>query len=608
MNQDGASNGLTAPSGPAQERVIRAALGAAGLSVSDVDVVEGHGTGTSLGDPIEAQALLATYGQGRVGGPLWLGSLKSNIGHTQAAAGVSGVIKMVMAMRHGVLPRTLHVDVPSPVVDWASGAVELLVEEREWPGVGRPRRAGVSSFGVSGTNAHVIVEQAPDVVEEDVAGVVGVPGVGIPLVVSGKSDAALSGQAGRLVGVLGSGVDVGGVAAGLVLSRGVFDCRGVVWGEGVEGLLSGVGVLAGGGSGGGVVRGSVVPGEVGFLFSGQGSQWVGMGRGLYEAFPVFAAAFDEVCGCFGEGLSGVLRGVVFEGVEGVLGRTEFTQPALFAVEVALFRLVESWGVRPGFVAGHSVGEVAAACVAGVLSLGDACRLVEARGRLMGGLPVGGVMVAVEASEEEVVARVEGVEGVGVAAVNGPRSVVVSGAEGVVEEVVAFFRGVGRRVKRLEVSHAFHSPLMEPMVEEFRGVVSGLEFGEPSVGVVSMVSGRVVQGGEWSDPEYWVRHVGEPVRFADGVEALAGAGVSVFVEVGPGAVLTALGRGVGVEGEFVALMRAGRSEVAAFVEGVSRAFVAGAEVDWAAVLGVTGRKARAGGLPTYAFQRERYWLE
>ncbi|MFF1908761.1 SDR family NAD(P)-dependent oxidoreductase, partial [Kitasatospora sp. NPDC058218] len=589
VNQDGASNGLTAPNGPSQQRVIRQALASARLSAAEVDAVEGHGTGTTLGDPIEAQALLATYGQERQK-PLWLGSVKSNLGHTQAAAGVAGVIKMVMAMRHGVLPATLHVDEPSSHVDWSAGGVRLLTEQTAWPEVDRPRRAGVSSFGISGTNAHVILEQGPAELPVEVP----VQAGPVPVVLSAAGEVALRAQAARLAPLVeDSPVAVLGQA--LATTRAVLDHRAVVVAGDAAELRQGLLALAAGEPGAGVVTGSATNGGWAFLFAGQGAQRGGMGSELYERFPVFARALDEALELLD------IRGEFFGADAEVLEGTGIAQPALFAFEVALFRLWESWGVRPDAVAGHSVGEVVAAHVAGVLSLADACTLVAARGRLMQALPAGGVMVAVEVTEEEVLPLLG--DDVSLAAVNGPTSVVVSGAGPAVERVVAALSG--RRSRRLRVSHAFHSPLMEPMLDEFRQVLAGLSFESPTLRFVSTVTGAPVSE-EIATPEYWVEHARKAVRFADAVSALHADGVETFVELGPDGVLSAMGSAVAPAGVFVPSVRRDRDEPASVLTALAHAHVRGASVAWDAVFGRS--RGPAVDLPTYAFQRRHYWLK
>ncbi len=617
VNSDGASNGLTAPNGAAQQRVIRQALANAGLTTADVDAVEGHGTGTTLGDPIEAQALMATYGQGRAADrPLWLGSLKSNIGHTQAASGVAGVIKMVEAIRNGVLPRTLHVDEPTPHVDWQDGGVELLDRARPWPRTGAPRRAAVSSFGISGTNAHVVIEQPPaaEPVTRQPADAVAPPVV--PWVLSARSAAALRDQAVRLRDHVEAAaeVDVVGVGRSLATTRAVLGHRAAVLAADRAGFLHGLTDLAQDTPAANVLR-EAGDGRLAFLFSGQGAQRAGAGRELYRSFPVFADALDAACAHLDPALDRPLREVLFAESgspdAALLDRTVFTQAALFAFEVALFRLYESWGITPDLLFGHSIGELAAAHVAGVFSLPDACALVAARGRLMQELPPG-AMLAVDLPEEQAAALVADLaDRVGLAAVNGPAAVVLSGETRAIDELDTRVRAAGRRAKRLTVSHAFHSPLMDPVLDAFAAVARTVDFHPPVLPIVSDVTGEPVDAAAVRTPEYWVRHVRETVRFADAVATLRGRGATTFLEIGPSGVLTAMARdcldGTGADdAAAIASLPAGQDEHEAVLKAVSRLHVRGVRPDWQAVFAGWGGGRST--LPTYAFQRERFWPE
>ncbi|MGW2279754.1 SDR family NAD(P)-dependent oxidoreductase [Streptomyces sp. NPDC001770] len=603
VNSDGASSRLTAPNGPSQQRVIRQALAGAGLTAADVDVVEAHGTGTSLGDPIEAQALLATYGRGRPAGrPLLLGSVKSNLGHTQAAAGVAGVVKMVMAMRHGEVPPTLHVDAPTDQVDWDAGAVELALERSPWPDTGRPRRAAVSSFGISGTNAHVVLEQAPSEEEAAAADAEATPAAAsaepraatpVPWIVTGRSPEALAGQIARLREHLTGGEDAApaDVALSLATTRTHFEYRAVAVGSESGALLDALAAAP---------PLTPVGGRTAYLFTGQGSQRPGMGRELRRAYPVYAETFDAVCALADPRLERPLAEVI-DGDPALLTRTDYAQIAIFATEVAVYRLLESWGAVPDFLAGHSVGELAAAHVAGVLSLPDAVSLVLARGGLMAALPAGGAMAALRTTEEEVVPYLD--ERVGLAAVNGPRSVVVSGTEEAVDALAARFGGG----KRLKVSHAFHSPLMDPMLEAFAEAASRCAYQEPRIPVVSALTGALAAPGELTTPGHWVDHVRRPVRFAPALAALHELGVRTFLEVGPDAALTALATEcLPPDSACLPVMRRDGDAPHDVVTAVARLHAAGGTVDWEAFH--APHHARRTDLPTYAFRRTRLWLE
>ncbi|MFG2697352.1 type I polyketide synthase [Kitasatospora sp. NPDC048407] len=668
VNQDGASNGLTAPNGPSQQQVIRAALADAALRAEQIDAIEAHGTGTRLGDPIEAQALQAVHGPERPADrPLWLGSVKSNIGHTQAAAGVAGVMKMVLAIRHGELPGTLHAGTPNPHVDWSDGGIRLLTAHTPWPETGNPRRAGVSSFGISGTNAHLIIEQAPaiaavpalDRTDTPAAPTTDTPaatpaaatmalaadtatptarrtGPPVPLLLSARTPEALRAQAGRLVGRLDADPDVElvDVAYSLATGRAPLEHRAAVLGRDRASVRRSLTALARGTTAGRLLTGGGVrPGRTAFLFPGQGSQRAGAGAELYGEDPVFADALDEVLTGLDPHLDLNLRDLLFAepGTPDaeLLDRTRYTQPALFALETALFRLVRHWGVRPDLLMGHSIGELAAAHAAGVLDLPDACALVTARGRLMDELPEGGAMVAVEAGEEEVrqALSAEDRDAVDIAAVNGPASVVLSGDEDAVRRLAGTFRDRGRRTRRLSVSHAFHSARMDGMLDAFRDVAESLTYHAPGIEIVSNLTGRTATAAELRSPDHWVRHARGTVRFLEGARQLRAAGATTYLELGPGGVLSGMlhaclpeadsdsapggsapapGGSVPAPGGpgAVPLLRGDRGESDAVRTALASLHLRGVAVDWSA--GWSGTDVRRVDLPTYAFQHRRFW--
>ncbi|AUG80452.1 Putative polyketide synthase [Kitasatospora sp. MMS16-BH015] len=606
VNQDGASNGLTAPNGPSQERVIRAALAAAKLTTADVDVVEAHGTGTRLGDPIEAQALLATYGQGRPAGrPVWVGSVKSNIGHAQAAAGVGGVIKMIQAMHHGVLPRMINLDEPSPLVDWSAGDLRLLTEARPWPETGAPRRAAVSAFGASGTNAHVILEQPPaEELEEAVPG-----GELLPFLLSGRTEPALRAQAGRLAAFLDRtpGARPADLALSLATTRTALEHRAVLTARDTAGLRELLAGLAEGAPEAGVVQGRA--GEVGrtvFVFPGQGSQWPAMAERLLDESPVFAAWIAECERALSPYLdwspTEVLRRR--EGAPSI-ERLDVVQPVLFAVMVALAELWRAHGVEPAAVVGHSQGEVAAACVAGALSLEDAARVVTQRSRLALSLQGTGGMGAVALPRAEVERRLERWGGeLSVAVVNGPSSVLVAGDRELLGEFLEECKADGARIRRFDTDFASHSPQVEPVRDELLAALAPIR---PQAGAVPFFSTVTCDwvAGDALDPAYWYSNLRRPVEFEQAIRALAEQGHRVFVEISPHPVLSSALQEIAEEAVVTGTLRREEGGLDRFLASLGELHVRGVAIDWAAPF--AGLDARRTELPTYAFQHERYWF-
>ncbi|MCA6095638.1 acyltransferase domain-containing protein, partial [Streptomyces sp. SCA3-4] len=628
VNNDGGGEGLTVPLQAGQEQVLRLAYERAGVDPAHVGYVELHGTGTKVGDPIEAAALGVVLGAGRdAGQPLRVGSAKTNVGHLEGAAGITGLLKTALALRHRELPASLNYETPNPAIPLNRLNLRVHTEHSEWNGQDAgPLLAGVSSFGMGGTNCHIVLSEHRTAADEPApTGATTPPDTApapTPWPLSAKTASGLRAQAAALLSHAEAHphLDPGDIGYSLATGRTAFDHRAVVVAEDRADFLRALRELTTGGIDAALTTGRVGPhGRTAFLFSGQGSQRTGMGRELSRTFPAFAAALDEICAYLDPQLPRPLREVMFAPEDSeesaALDQTLYTQTSLFAVEVALFRLLESWGIAPDLLMGHSIGELAAAHVAGVLSLADACTLVAARGRLMQALPTGGAMIAVQSTEDEVRALIDGREDrVSIAALNGPDSVVVSGDEDLVTEIADACAALGRKTSRLRVSHAFHSPHMEPMLAEFRRVAENLTFHTPRIPVVSNVTGRLSDEYEGCTPEYWVRHVRDAVRFADGVARLAEQGVHTYLELGPGGVLTSMARTCTDDeaARFVPALRARRPEAQALLAAVSALHVHGVEPDWHALFegraGADGRQARKVPLPTYAFERQRHWLD
>ncbi|WP_025122631.1 MULTISPECIES: type I polyketide synthase [unclassified Serratia (in: enterobacteria)] len=609
VNQDGRSNGLTAPNGPAQEAVVHAALRQAGIKPAEVDYVECHGTGTRLGDPIEVQALGSVLAEGRsADNPVILGSVKSNIGHTQAAAGVAGLIKTVLAMQHQSIPQNLHFTTPNPLIPWDTLPVKVADKAIPWPAGDKSRIAGVSAFGWSGTNAHIVLEEAPRAAmatsEREMT-----PCPAQLLVLSGRTESAARAGAAQLAEHLRVNPELSlrDIAWSLATTRMHHEYRLALVASDRETAERQLRQVAHGevveGTNGGMARGQ---GRSAWLFTGQGSQRVGMGKELWAHFPVFRQEFDAACEALERHLGGDLKAVMWGEDESLLAETRWTQPALFALQAGLAALWRSWGQKPEYVAGHSLGELSAAYVAGVFTLEDAARLVAARGRLMQALPTGGSMAALGVAESEISALTEGIE-VAIAAVNGPSSVVVSGRSESVRMVMQRCAGRGIQVTELAVSHAFHSAEMAAMLPAFRDVAESVQYASPKLKVVSNVSGAVADEAICT-AEYWVTHVMETVRFADGVNALQNEGVRDFIELGPqGTLLGMVAACLDEQQEDVALvasLQRKQGEIAAILGSVGKLHVRGAQILWSEVF--SGGEQRVP-LPLYAWQRQRYWI-
>jgi acyl transferase domain-containing protein/acyl carrier protein len=609
VNSDGRSSGLTVPNGPAQEMVLKKALASAGLTPMDIDYVEAHGTGTSLGDPIEVGALGAVMCQGRPADrPLRIGSVKTNFGHTEAAAGVAGLLKVVMALRHECIPPHLHFSNPSPAIPWEQFSITVPTALTPWSRGDRPRRAGVSSFGFSGTNAHVVVEEAPTPperpAEEETVSCL------VPL--SAHDEGTLRTVAQKLADALSADLTptLADVATTTAIGRSHLTRRVALLAESRSGLEGDLRLLAGGQLPAGAAEGTIRAGQrpkIAFLFTGQGSQYAGMGRRLYETEPVFSSALDEAAAILEDHLRRPLLESIFTKNGSNLTQTEFVQPALFAIEYALTELWRSWGITPSIVMGHSVGEYVAACVAGVFTLEQALTLIADRARLMQELPAGGAMAAVFADEATVTGHLtEFADRLAIAALNGPEEIVVSGDAGALKAFLARLKHDGIKSSLLEVSHAFHSPLLDPMLDAFEKRARDVKYATPRIRLLSNLTGAPFAAGSFPDAHYWRRHAREPVRFASCVDTLRAEGITTLVEVGPQPTLLALAGRAAPDASWstVASLRKGRDDRHEMLSGLAKLFVCGSTVHWEAL--TRGRSGRRVALPTYPFRRERYW--
>ena len=616
INQDGRSNGLTAPNGPAQQAVVRAALDAAGIAPALVGYVEAHGTGTSLGDPIEVGALAGVLSEGReASSPLVLGSVKTNIGHLEAAAGIAGLIKTVIALERHEIPAHLHLKTPNPFIDWTALPITIPNTTIPWEAIDDRRIAGVSSFGFSGTNAHVILEDAPASVPDDAKGAAR-PEQLLPL--SARDPQALREVVQRYCDLLtawpeGRDASPRDICCTAAVGRTHFAHRLSVTGATVSALAEGLDSWLHGKDDPRVVHGcreaQSVPPRVAFLFPGQGKQYAGMGRQLYNTAPVFRLAFEECAALLEPLLGRPITPMIYpeDHDESLIDHTAFAQPAMFAVEYALARLWRSWGVEPAAVMGHSFGEYAAACVAGVLSLGDAARMVVARGRLTAAAPGDGLMMIVEASAGETDAAIQATgEAVAIAAINGASNTVISGDRTAVHAVAAVFEARGLRTTLLRVSHAFHSPLMDPILDEFERELAPVKYSPPATAIVSSLTGGVAGLETLGRARYWREHLRQPVRFAEAMRAVAGLGITHYLEMSPHPVLLGMGAECVTGGTWLPSLRQDQNAWSEMLRSLQSLYADGLAIDWSGLEG--GTPFRRVPLPTYPFQRRRHWVD
>ncbi|MDZ4721908.1 MAG: type I polyketide synthase, partial [Roseiflexaceae bacterium] len=612
LNQDGYSSGLTVPNGVAQQAMLREALRAAGIEPHQIDYIEAHGTGTALGDPIEINALGAVFGATRpVDRPLLVGSVKANIGHLEAGAGLAGLVKVALALRHGAIPRSLHYVTPNPHIPFKQLGVQVVNTHTPWPALDRPARAGVSSFGFGGTNAHIILE-APPTREPAVV----VAHSSSLLALSAKSEPALRELAQRYAEMLVKpGAALAEICAAANSGRTHAPHRIAVVAGNPEQMHTQLVALAAGELPTGATRAVVERAnrpQVAFLFTGQGAQYVGMGRQLYREEPVFRVALDTCDQLLRSALDRPLLDVIFgqgaEDAQTLIDQTVYTQPALFAIEYALAQLWQSWGIEPAALLGHSVGEYVAACLAGVFSLEDGLRLIAARGRLMQSLPHGGAMAALAIDEQRARQLIAPYTGrVDIAAINEPESCVISGEAKAVDELVALVAAEGRRTRRLSVSHAFHSPLMDPILDAFEREASQVQYAAPRIPLISNLTGQFWAHGAAPDAAYWRRHLRAAVRFADGIATLHGQGIAMFLELGPAPVLAGMASRCLPAGAALLLpsLREGQDEWRQMLGSLAELYTHGRVVNWAAVSGPRPLQHMA--LPSYPFQREHYWF-